>query len=79
MIDLRRESGPLSTKETGERVRVVSLDSGHRLAERLTAMGFGPGAWVDVVKNHGQGAMVVAIGPGRLVLGKDLATRIIVR
>ncbi len=70
---------PLSSLPDGARGRLVSVDAGAGLRARLLAMGLRPGACLKVVHNRGPGPFVVAVGQARIVLGRGVTHRVLVR
>lgn len=69
---------PLTTVQPGRSVRIVSVNAGHGLAGRLSAMGLVPGAEVTVLQNCLRGPFLLGIGEGRIALGRGVANRIVV-
>jgi len=69
---------PLSMVESGKNVRLVSLQAGRGLAQRLAEMGFIPGVEIHVVNNGITGPVVVLVKGSRLVLGRGMAYKILV-
>lgn len=70
---------PLSFVRAGGRVRLVTVRAGRGLAGRLAEMGFLPGDELEVVSNGVPGPLVVLVKGSRLVLGRGMAERILVR
>lgn len=70
---------PLSLVRAGGRVRLVYVRAGRGLARRLAEMGFLPGDELEVVSNGAPGPLVVLVKGSRLVLGRGMAERILVR
>ena len=69
----------LASLANGDRARLVMVDAGAGLRARLVAMGLRPGAEVAVVHNGGRGPFVVAVDACRMVLGRGMAHRVLVR
>lgn len=69
----------LTMVPTGKRVRLVSVDAGQRLQARLASMGLVPGTEVEVIANQIHGPFIVSTRGSRLVLGRGMASRILVR
>ena len=55
---------------------VISLDGGRGLVSRLAALGFTPGATVNVVRNHGHGPLIVSVLDTQVALGRGEASRV---
>ena len=68
----------LSAVRNGEFVRVRALGGGHRFLSRLAALGFTPGARLQVVQNYGHGPIIVSLRDTRIALGRGVAHRILV-
>jgi Fe2+ transport system protein FeoA len=70
---------PLSLALVGQTVRLVGLvDAGAGLTHRLAEMGLTPGQRFEVI-NRGPGPFVISVRGGRLVLGKGMVGRMLVR
>lgn len=69
---------PLAMVETGATARIMEVNAGRGLEARLAAMGLLPGTEIEVVRNMGRGAFVVAVKESRLVLGRGMAHKIMV-
>ncbi|HUU26759.1 MAG TPA: FeoA family protein [archaeon] len=72
------EVKPLSLIKPGENVRLVSITGGDFLQSRLVSMGLFQGTPIDVVKNKGNGPVIVSVKGSRLVLGRGMAHKIMV-
>jgi len=69
---------PLVSAAPGRPHQVVELTGGRGMCRHLTDMGFVPGAVVTVMGGHG-GALIVTVLDSRLMLGRGMAQRIMVR
>jgi ferrous iron transport protein A len=69
----------LSAVKTGEKARLVRVAAGRGLNSRLAALGFVPGVEIRVVSNHHPGPFVVIIKEVKMVLGRGVAQKIVVR
>ncbi len=69
----------LTDAHVGSKVKIVAVRAGHGLFGRLAAIGIVDGALVTVVKNSGQGPVVVDIQGSRFALGRGMAEKIEVR
>ncbi|MBM4130975.1 ferrous iron transport protein A [bacterium] len=69
---------PLSQVNEGTRAVLKSIDGGRQLRGRLAALGMLPGAELEVVQNSGHGPFVVAVRGSRIVIGRGMASRILV-
>lgn len=68
-------SEPVSALPEGTHARIASLDLAPRLARRLLALGLRPGIRVQIFQRRGHG-FVLAVGPTRVAIGTDLASRL---
>ncbi len=69
---------PLSSMSAGQTVRVVSIDAGHSLKNRLSAMGVLTHSIMRIMRNEGAGQLVVAIKNSKIVLGRGASHKIFV-
>ena len=69
---------PLSMVEPNKEVRLVSIRGGGRMKRRLADLGLNIGMTMKVVRQNGQGPMIIAVKESRLAIGKGMASRIIV-
>lgn len=74
----RRSLLPLLLAKTGERVVIKEMTGGTIARARLAAMGLRPGDEIEIIKNDGQGRLILAHGTTRLALGKGVASKILV-
>ncbi len=69
---------PLTDFASGETLRVVRIDAGRGLRQRLLAMGIVPGGDVHILKtNHGP--ITLCVNTSRLALGRGMAAKIFAR
>ena len=69
---------PLSSLAMGEFGTVVRLEGGAGLVGRLAALGFTPGAIVQVVRNSRYGPLIVSVLDTHIALGRGQAARVYV-
>ncbi len=69
----------LSNLHPNQEGTVVALDGGCGIVSRLVALGFTPGATVNVVRNHGHGPLIVSVLDTEIALGRGEASRVQVR
>ncbi len=85
MISKTRPPTPISTDQelssipAGRRVRLVRIQAGLALKERLAAMGLVPQGVFRVIRNEGQGQVIVEIKGTRVILGRGMSGKIQVR
>jgi ferrous iron transport protein A len=70
---------PLSTVHAGERVHLVRTEAGRGLNSRLAAMGFVPGTQIIVVSNGHPGPFVIIVMDAKMILGRGVAHKIMVK
>ncbi len=68
----------LSDLKSGEAGVVVSIESGLRLFNRLASMGISEGRELRVVKNSGEGPVVIDVEGSRYAIGRGMAQKIVV-
>ncbi|MEA2014901.1 MAG: FeoA family protein [Thermodesulfobacteriota bacterium] len=69
---------PLSIVQAGIKVRLISVDSGCDLQNRLTAMGLIPGVEIKVLKHSMHGPLIIEVKGSRIMLGRGMAQKILV-
>jgi ferrous iron transport protein A len=70
---------PLSKVEAGTTVKLVSVDAGRGLKQRLAAMGLLPNVGITVIRNWHCGRLIVNVKNTKVVLGRGMAHKIMVR
>jgi len=70
---------PLSTAKAGERVRLVRVDAGRGLNSRLAAMGLVANVELKVVSNGHPGPFVLIVKDAKVVLGRGVTRKIMVK
>jgi Fe2+ transport system protein FeoA len=75
----QQQTRPLSTAKAGESVRVVRIDAGRGLNSRLASMGLVANAELRVVSNGHPGPFVLIVKEAKVVLGRGVAQKIVVR
>ena len=66
----------LASAPPGARVKIVRVDACSGALSRLTAMGFVPGAELEVLRNGRPGPFVVLVRGARVILGRGMAKKI---
>jgi len=70
---------PLSQIEAGQSGRVVQIQGGHGMIDRLSALGIRPGKKVTKVSSmFMRGPVTIQIGSAQIAIGFGMAKRIIV-
>jgi ferrous iron transport protein A len=70
---------PLSTIKSGEKVKLAGVEAGRGLNSRLAAMGLLPNVEITVISNGHPGPFVVSVKGSRMMLGRGMADKIMVR
>ena len=68
----------LDEMKAGSTVRIVRVDSGHSLNNRLAAMGLLKNTEMKVVRNDGAGQIIVAVKSSKVILGRGMSHKIFV-
>ena len=69
----------LSMIQDGEQVEIIYLRGGHRIRQRLEAMGFVPGVSIQMVTNQMGGPAIVKIKGTRVAVGRGMLHHILVQ
>ena len=69
---------PLTSARVGQSVRVTRVEGGQGLRGRLCSMGLTPGTPVEVVADGG-GPVVLSVLGSRVMIGRGMAAKIMVR
>lgn len=70
---------PLSSMLTGQIGTILDLSGGRGLIGRLAALGFTPGASVEMLQNYSHGPLIVEVRDVRIALGRGEAQKVQVR
>jgi len=68
----------LSDLQEGEEGRVVRVQGGHRLENRMAVLGFTPGAQLSVIQNPGFGPLIVSLRGTRIALGRQESKKVVI-
>jgi len=69
----------LESVPAGQTVRLVSVQAGHGLRQRLAALGLLANVRLKVLRNEGCGQIIVEVKGTRVALGRGMARRIFVK
>lgn len=69
---------PLSALDPGLPARVTRIEAGCGLVGRLAALGLVPGTAVEVISANG-GPLVLSVLGSRLMIGRGMAAKVLVR
>ena len=68
----------LSMVSAGSTVKIVRIDSGRGLRQRLAALGLLPGAQIKIIKTLGRGQLVIEVFNSKTLLGRGVTEKIYV-
>ena len=68
----------LSAVKPKKSLRILNINAGHGLQSRLASMGLVPGVEFEVIANHNRGPLILALEGSRIMLGRGMATKIMV-
>jgi Fe2+ transport system protein FeoA len=66
----------LSMVKEGQKVRLLGVNAGHGLRERLASLGLIPGAEIEVLINSCRAPVIVALNGNRVMLGRKMAQKV---
>ena len=69
---------PLSNVQSGETVKLASIEAGRGLHSRLASMGLVPNVEITVVSNSQPGPFVISVKNSKMMLGRGMAHKIMV-
>ncbi|MCI0499320.1 MAG: ferrous iron transport protein A [Planctomycetales bacterium] len=67
---------PLNEFQAGTTVRIVKVDAGRGLKNRLASMGLLVNADIRVVRNDGAGQIIVGVKNSKIILGRGMCHKI---
>jgi ferrous iron transport protein A len=70
---------PLDELAPGEHGTLLAFTDERQVTNRLTSLGFTPGAAVSMTQNYGRGPLIVTVRGTRVALGRGEAARILVQ
>jgi ferrous iron transport protein A len=59
-------------------VRIVAINGGLKMKQRLADLGLNQGATIRVLNDSGHGALILAVKDSRLAIGRGMAHKILV-
>jgi len=74
-----KQARQLSKVKAGEKVLIVNIETGCSFRSKLTAMGLLPDAEITVINNGHPGPFVISVKNSRLMLGRGMAGKIVVK
>ncbi|MDY6789999.1 MAG: FeoA family protein [Thermodesulfobacteriota bacterium] len=79
MIRLQKYAGgtfPIRLAGEGERLKISSLVGGRKFQDRIFGIGLHVGAEIDILRNVGNGPVLIALNGSRMFLGGGMAYKI---
>jgi ferrous iron transport protein A len=75
-----KQTNILSLNEVpaGTTVRIVRVEAGHSLKNRLAAMGLLANVEIRVVRNDGAGQIIVNVKNSKIILGRGMSHKVFV-
>jgi len=73
-----QDKKPLDTIPPGATVRIVMVDAGSGLKNRLAAMGLLTNGLIRVVRNDRAGQIIVQVKESKVILGRGMSHKIFV-
>ena len=77
-VTVQKQVRPLSMVRAGEKVKLAGVEAGRGLNSRLASMGLVPNVEITVVNNNRPGPFVVSVKGSKMMLGRDMAHKIMV-
>jgi len=74
-VDIRT----LEETKAGSTVRIVRIDSGYSLNNRLAAMGLLRNTEIRIIRNDGAGQIIVEVKNSKVILGRGMSHKIFVQ
>jgi len=74
-----KQLSPLSMVTVGHKVKLVTVEAGKGLKGRLAAMGLVPGVEITVIANGHLGPFVIGVRGSKVMLGKGMTHKIMVK
>jgi Fe2+ transport system protein FeoA len=69
---------PLNEVRAGTTVRIVEVEAGHSLKNRLASMGLLANVQICVVRNDGTGQIIVSVKNSKVILGRGMSHKVFV-
>ena len=68
----------LSEVRSGQKVKLISIEAGRGLINRLVSMGLLPNVEITVINNSHPGPFVINVKGSKIMLGRGMANKILV-
>ncbi|MHC4293114.1 MAG: FeoA family protein [Planctomycetota bacterium] len=69
----------LSAVQDGQKVILVQIDAGRGLKSRLASMGLLPNTEITIISNKHPGPFMISVKKTKMILGRGMADKIMVR
>lgn len=67
---------PLSDFRAGTRIRIVDIEAGRGLKNRLASLGLLPDVQIGVIRNDGAGQVIVSVKNSKVILGRGMSHKV---
>lgn len=78
MVTKKTDKLPLNEVRAGTTVRIVEVEAGQGLKNRLAAMGLLANVKIRVVRNDGAGQIIVNVKNSKVILGRGMSHKVFV-
>ncbi len=69
---------PLDKISAGTAIRIVTIDAGRGLKNRLASMGLLADVQIRVVRNDGSGQIIINVKNSKIILGRGISHKVFV-
>jgi len=69
---------PLSKLSIGEEAKLINVQGGHGIKQRLSVLGLNPGVRITMIQNGSWGPVILGVMDSRIALGRGMAKNIFV-
>jgi ferrous iron transport protein A len=69
---------PLTKLGIGEEAKLVDIQDGHGIRQRLSVLGLNPGVRITMIQNGSWGPVILGVMDSRIAIGRGMANRIFV-
>ena len=70
---------PLSSVSPGKTVQLACVEAGHQLRNHLAALGMIANVPIRIIRNNGAGQIILSVRNSKIVLGRGMSRKILVR
>ena len=77
-VEMTQDTRPLDTVPAGRTVKIVLIDAGSGLKNRLAAMGLLANGLIRVIRNDRAGQIIVHVKESKVILGRGMSHKVFV-